>query len=160
MRFSRAERDPRRPYAALQHVSRSLAIRADSRQSPIESVGFFRRDQVFGGDDLPTAVAPNPGVGPNETTTLAGALFPGLASLRDRSVTVEPDFHVVEPIGNVVFWRVPGVGDHLLLVVEDAFWINTDEIVSKDAFNCRRVAGRDRFRPPPFAVEDVAFRFF
>src|SRR5262245_45904072 len=160
MRFSRAERDPRRADAALQHLSRSLAICADSRSSPVELIRFFRPDQIFGSDDLPAAVAPQRGVGPDDAPTLARTSLPSFASLRNRSITVEPHFHIVKPIRNEILRRVPCIGDHLLLILESTFWIDSDKIVSEDAFNCRHVAGRDRFRPLPFAVEDVALRFF
>ena len=75
-------------------------------------------------------------------------------------VTVEPHFHVVKPIGHEILWRVARVIDHLSLGVQAAFGIDSDEIVSKDPFNRRGVARRDGFRPLPFAVEDVALRFF
>jgi hypothetical protein len=98
MRFSRAERDPRRANSALQHVPRSLAIRTDPRSPPVDLFRFFRRDQIFSSDDLPAAVTLQPGVGPDEAPTVTGAFFPRLASLRNRGVTVKSNFHVVKPI--------------------------------------------------------------
>src|SRR5262249_3415193 len=160
MRFSRTERDPRRAGASVQHVSGSLAFRADSRSSPVELIRFFRRDQIFGSDDLPAAIAPQPSVRPNEAPALAGVFFPRLASLRYRHPTVEPYFHVVETIRNEILRSVTRLIDHLLLGVQVSFGIDSDEIVSQNAFNCRSVACGDRFRPLPFAFEDVTLRFF
>src|SRR5215471_3370558 len=61
----------------------------------ITLIRFFGSNQVFGSDDLPAAVALNPGVDPDETSALAGVFFSSLASLRDCSFTVEPHFHIV-----------------------------------------------------------------
>jgi hypothetical protein len=63
-------------------------------------------------------------------------------------------------IGNERLRRVARFIDHLLLCVQVAFGIDSDEIVSKDAFNGRPVTSRDRFRLLPFAVEYVALSFF
>jgi hypothetical protein len=86
--------------------------------------------------------------------------FPSFASLRDRCVTVEPHFHVVKPIRNEILRRLTRFIDHLLLGVQVALGIDPDEIVSKNTFNRQRVACGDRFRPLPFALQDVALRFF
>ncbi len=96
---------------------------------------------------------------PNKPPALAGAFFPGLASLRNRSTTVEPDFHTVEPIRNEILRRVMRFTDHLLLVVQTSLGIDSDEIVTKDMFNCRGDACGDRLCPLPFALQDVAFYF-
>ena len=46
VRFPRAERDPRRAHAALQHVPRSVAFHQDSRAN-IKCLVFFERSHFF-----------------------------------------------------------------------------------------------------------------
>jgi len=47
-----------------------------------------------------------------------------------------------------------------LLGVQAALRIDSDKIVGKNTFNCRRVASGDRFRPLAFAIKDVALDLF
>ena len=137
-----------------------MAIRANSRSPPIELIGLLRRDQVLGRDALPPAVAHQPGVCPDEAPTLARVFLPGLASLSDCWVAIEPYRHFVKAIRNEMLRRVTRFIDHLFLGVRTAAGIDSDEIVSKNTLNRRCVACGDRFRLLPFVFQNVALRFF
>ena len=125
-----------------------MAIRANSRSPPIELIGLLRRDQVLGRDALPPAVAHQPGVCPDEAPTLARVFLPGLASLSDCCVAIEPYLHFVKPIRSEMLRRVTRFIDHLFLGVRTAAGIDSDEIVSKNTLNRRCVAYREWQKGP------------
>jgi hypothetical protein len=60
----------------------------------------LRHGQIFGGYNLPLAIASNPCIGPNESAEarFAFALFPRLTALRHSGIAKEPDFNSIKVV--------------------------------------------------------------
>jgi hypothetical protein len=85
-------------------------------------------------------VTSNPGIGPNKASAFARVPFPRFISLSNRSVAIKPDLDFVKAIGNEIFRRIARVRDHLRFAVRSTLWINTREVIGKNALNRAGVA--------------------
>src|SRR6266699_1481551 len=89
-------RHPRRSFLLRKVRDREGACAPQSSKFHSESAAFFWNREVFNCDNLPTSVATQPGVSPDEATALACSPLPRFVALRDDGVAVKPDFHFVE----------------------------------------------------------------
>jgi hypothetical protein len=109
--------------------------------------GGCRRNEIFGGYDLPFAVSLDPGVGPDELSGGAALLLPALIALSYGCVPVEADFNFVKMVGSE-FGRVGAeILDGVRFGIVAAIDIDSHEVIREDAFENAHVVGDDRLGP-------------
>src|SRR5437762_13286386 len=103
---------------------------------------LFRRNQVFGGHNLPLAVASHPGVRPHKTSSkrVTTAPLPCLVSLCYSGVAIESDFDVVGVIAEEILRYFASVCNHCGFVIEARLGVRPDEIISQDPLHRAAVA--------------------
>src|SRR6266513_1440645 len=103
---------------------------------------LFRRNQVFGGHDLPLATASHPRVRPHKTSSkrVTTAPLPHLVFLCYSVVTIESDFDVIGVIAEEILRYFASVCNHCGFVIEAPLGVHPDEIISQDPLHRAAVA--------------------
>ena len=105
-----------------------------------DTSSWFRDGEILSSNNFPAAVAAKPGIGPEETPTLARAALPRFAPLSDRRMPIKSDFHFVKMVRGEKLWAVARVGNHLGFVITLAAWIDANKIVGQNSFHYACVA--------------------
>src|SRR5436309_14654432 len=98
---------------------------------------LFRCNQIFGGDDLPLAVASHPRICPNKPSSqrITAAPLPRLVSLCHGRVAVEPDLDLICVVRDKILWRLTSIGNHLSFVIGATLGSDTDKVVREGALD-------------------------